>query len=368
MGGLGFLASTGRLFGYLALGQGLYLAATPLITRLYAPEQFGVFGQFYNYVIFVSVLVCLNYDAAIPTIKSVHRALDMMIGSLGISVIVAMLSMLFLWLATLMRWLPQGYDFLIILTACTIAAQGAFQTFQAWHIRAQDSHALGQSHVSINGGRGGAQIVGGFATAGATGLMAGELFGRLLSSGFMARGALSAARRLHWRPSIAQSQRALSEERRFLTVLLPAQAIDAAMPFAILVTIGMIYGPAVAGQYFLMRRILDVPISLVFRSVADMFYGKIAEYAHEAPERIQGFLVRVSAMYSVRARSSCCSRSDACWSRSVWADIWQTVAACWQSSRNHGACCCAEPLGRADHPGFCTDHAPGPAVCIHRAQ
>ena len=48
------------------IGQLLLLAASPVVTRLYSAEDFGVFGVFVSLVSILSVVSSLRYQIAIP--------------------------------------------------------------------------------------------------------------------------------------------------------------------------------------------------------------------------------------------------------------------------------------------------------------
>lgn len=50
--------------GSACLGQGLMILATPILTRLYTPADFGVLAV-YTSLLSVSVVVCLRYELAL---------------------------------------------------------------------------------------------------------------------------------------------------------------------------------------------------------------------------------------------------------------------------------------------------------------
>src|ERR1700722_3459434 len=52
------------------IGQMVLLAVTPLLTRLYGPNEFGVFGLFTVFVNSASVALALRFDMAIPAARS----------------------------------------------------------------------------------------------------------------------------------------------------------------------------------------------------------------------------------------------------------------------------------------------------------
>src|SRR4029079_13076198 len=95
------------------------------------------------------------------------------------------------------------------------------------------------------------------------------------------------------RPSLASNvRRTLHRYREFPFVLLPSQAFYALAYMLQMTGLGMVFGPAALGQYFLMRRTLDLPVAFFFRSLGDVFYARQAAEARVSPERIRPFFTK----------------------------------------------------------------------------
>lgn len=62
----GFLRNVSVLAGGAALAQGLSILAAPLLSRLYAPEDFGVLGVYASLLAIAGVVASLRYELAIP--------------------------------------------------------------------------------------------------------------------------------------------------------------------------------------------------------------------------------------------------------------------------------------------------------------
>ncbi|MGQ9623675.1 MAG: lipopolysaccharide biosynthesis protein, partial [Candidatus Caldatribacteriaceae bacterium] len=54
------------LAGGTALGQAVTVLVSPILTRLYSPEDFGVFGVYASLLGIVAVIASLRYEYAIP--------------------------------------------------------------------------------------------------------------------------------------------------------------------------------------------------------------------------------------------------------------------------------------------------------------
>ena len=288
-----FGRSVSSLMILTALGQGLYLAAAPLLGRLYSPEAFGLYGLFYLFVTTSAMFICLNYDAAIPAAVDEADAQDLAEVAIRLSVIVcALVGLLMTGVIALdvmgfgvLPWWTGLLAFVVLLL------QALIQVFQAWYVRMQTAVMIGQAGVTLNLVRGSSQVGLGVWGGSWWGLGLGEALGRIgaLIHLTRARGA--------WRPrkslwSLTLPLAVLRRYRQFPLVFLSNSAIDAVVVFAQVATLNAIYGPVGMGQYFMMRRTLDLPVAFAFRSLSDIFYGRMASDCREAPERVKPFYVR----------------------------------------------------------------------------
>lgn len=288
-----FVRSVGGLLVLTAAGQAVYLAAAPLLGRLFTPEAFGVYGLFYSLVVTAAIFNTLNFDQAIPAADDDGEADGLSYAALQASIL---LSFAFgLAAAAMAHWNVLGFGNLPVwagaLVTATLLLQSVTQVQQCWQIRKQTTLAIGQSGLSLNFGRAGVQIATGLAGVGWLGLGLAEVLGRLAAAIHLS---LTPSRWLpRWqglsRPAPADM---LRKYRRFPLVLLPAQGADVVVIFFQVVGLTSLFGAAGLGQWFLMRRTLDVPVAFAFRSLGDVFYSRMANLAREAPQDLPRFYVR----------------------------------------------------------------------------
>jgi O-antigen/teichoic acid export membrane protein len=288
-----FARSVGSLMALTAVGQGLYIAAAPILGRLYGPEAFGLYGLFYLFITTTAMFICLNYDVAVPAAVDEADANDLAESAIRISVVVcAVIAALLTAVIALdlmgfgdLPWWAGPVAFAVLLL------QALIQIFQAWYVRRQTAVTIGQAGITLNAVRSGTQVGIGFVAGAWWGLGLGEVIGRVaaLVHSVRAKGA--------WRPrrgflTAPVPWAALRRYRQFPLVLLSSTAIEAVVLFAQIATLSSLYGPAGMGQYFMMRRTLDLPIAFAFRSLSDIFYGRLAAHCREAPERVKPFYIR----------------------------------------------------------------------------
>ena len=295
-----FARSVGTLRALTAVGQGLYVAAAPLLGRLYSPEAFGLYGLFYLFVTTSAMFICLNYDLAIPAAVDDADAQDLAEAAIRLSVVVcAVIGAVLTGTIALdlmgfgaLPWWAGALAFAVLLL------QALIQVFQAWYVRAQTTVTIGQAGVTLNAVRGGVQVGLGALGGAWWGLGFGEVAGRVaaLIHSVKARGAWR-PRQSIWSPLLPMAT--LRRYRQFPLVLLSSTAIEAAVLMAQIATLNALFGPAGMGQYFMMRRTLDIPIAFAFRSLSDIFYGRLAAHCRESPERVKPFYVRSGLILAV---------------------------------------------------------------------
>lgn len=174
------------------------LLVMPVVTRLYSPAEYGSYAVYYGFIAIAAPMVCLRADLLVPAAKGPLRALSLMLGGAVVASLVAVVLTIVLvarpdilmWtgseLAGLPPWLPVLGMWLAALNAMLHYWQvrvGAFKRIAAV--------ALIQALVTFGLQVGLARVL-----AGASGLVWGDVIGRLLALTILASPLLSERRLL----------------------------------------------------------------------------------------------------------------------------------------------------------------------------
>ena len=267
-----------------AVGQLIVLAVTPLLTRLYSPDDLGVFGLFASFLSVAAVATCLRLEWGVASAPDETEAA----GLLALCLIVCPLASLLLAvaLAALIRADLMAFGLLPLWTVplafVALVATGAFTALRYWHVGRREFRDVSAAAVAQGAGRAGASVAFGLAGAGWPGLLAGDLVGRLLGIGRLWRRARPVLRD-QW-PSANRDtfRERLRRAWRYPLVVLPSSLLDALAAALPLPVIATLFGTAAAGQFALVWRAASVPAALIGASVADVFH------AHAASARAQG--------------------------------------------------------------------------------
>ena len=133
-----------------ALAQVLGILVMPVITRLFAPEAFGVLAIFASMTAIVGVVVCLRYELAIMLPYSNEEAVNILAVSLLSVIIMTFLSSLIVWLGSeniiSLLHVPQLKNYLWLVPVA-IFVQGIFVALSYWNSRTKHFGRLSVAQV-----------------------------------------------------------------------------------------------------------------------------------------------------------------------------------------------------------------------------
>lgn len=270
-----FARQVARLAAGTAAGQLIVVAVTPLLTRLYSPSDLGVFGLFASFVGVASVAVCWRLDLGVATAHSRAEAGELVLLCLMVSIPTSIALSAVLAGLIAGQWLSFGLlsAWTVPLALLALVATGVFGALRFWHVRDGDFGVVSRALVTQGAGRAGTSLALGLAATGWTGLVLGDVLGRLLGIRQLwlrARDGLRSVFAHAGKPQIVARLRAA---RRYPLIVLPSSVIDALAAALPLPAIATLFGPAAAGQFALVWRVATVPAGLLSSSVADVFHS-----------------------------------------------------------------------------------------------
>ncbi|WP_312938297.1 lipopolysaccharide biosynthesis protein [Stutzerimonas nitrititolerans] len=265
-----------------ASAQAITLLLTPVVTRLYGPESYGVLGVFLAIMQILTPAAALAYPIAIVLPRERDEALDIIrlsallsvAGSLMLAAIIA------LWgdslaaragLAAIGNW--------IWLMPIYMVFAGFVQIMQQWLIRQQRFGVTARSAITnalwIGGGQSG---VGWFHPVGWVLLLINTvgqgLYALMMSIGSGLLGALASQTR---REPLWQVARRYGD---FAAYRAPQIVINVASQGLPIMLLAALFSTKAAGFYALGRTVMGAPSMLLGKAVGDVFYPRIANAAH----------------------------------------------------------------------------------------
>lgn len=255
-----------------ALLQVLPLAVSPLLTRMYSPEDFGIFGLFMAVVGFTSAISCGRYELAIVISGEDDPAARLTIVSLALCTLFS--ALLAFVVATLWFFSPElsmvdtlgGWIWLIPGTTWLAGVGTALTYYQIHYDRygtVSQANAIRGLTLSVT------QVILGSITRGPLGLIIGSISAFVALVARLAPASL--ARLKAARSDRHQLHYAARRYSGFPKLNVPSIGVNTGTTLFIAATVSAIFSAATLGMYTLVQRIMGAPASIAGTSVGQVF-------------------------------------------------------------------------------------------------
>ena len=267
-----------------AAAQVIGLISSPIITRLYGPEAFGLMGAFLAIVSILSPIAALTYPIAIVLPKRDQDAKGLIKLSLLITLIISITSLIILVLFN--KQIISTFNLteiaaFLYLIPLVIIFSGLVQVVHQWLIRTKqfsiNARVTILQSIILNGSKIG---IGLFHPIGAVLVVLSAL-----GSGLQALLMIFFAKRSDYQTNtqFAGEKKTLKELAKqhndFPKYRAPEVFLNAVSTGLPVLMLTAFFGPASAGFYTSGRTVLTMPSRLIGNAVGDVFYPRIAEAA-----------------------------------------------------------------------------------------
>ena len=290
----GFLRKVAILSGATALGQVLSFAASPLLTRLFTPTDFGISGTFSVLVGLLQVVASARYENAIPLPRSTREGLRLVLLCLTILLMLVSLTLLVVWLGGQSLWLPQRLESIrpqLVFLPWGILGVGLFVIAEFWAIRQSYFAELSKTRVWQGMASLSVQLACGYGHWGARGLiiafLVGQSAGGLRLWKLLLRDLKQESERLWDRTELT---RLAARYRSFPLVTVWAALGKIAGLYFPMMFFSVHFGQEATGWLALAQRILGLPLILVGEAVSRAYLSAAARLRggrqHQDHERL----------------------------------------------------------------------------------
>lgn len=265
--------------------QVIALISSPIITRLYGPEAFGVMGVFTAIISILASISALTYPIAIVLPRDDRNAKKIIRLSLYICLVIALLvsiTLVFFKEYIVRLFQIQQISSYLFLIPLVIIFAGLIQTSEQWLIRTRQFGVSAKvtfwQSIIINGSKMGMGFVNPVATV--------LVVLNALSSGLKVLMVMFFTRKSSHKEiiypeeaelSIVETAKKYKDFPLFRAPEILINSVSQRLPILMLTTF---FGPAAAGFYTIGNTVLNKPIELIGKSVGDVFYPRIADAAN----------------------------------------------------------------------------------------
>lgn len=277
-----FARSVSVLAGGTASGQIIVIAASPILTRLYTPEDFGLLAVYSGILGMLGVIASLRYQLAIPLPDSDEEAANVVALCLLIVSFITAFIAIIVWgygaeLSTLLN--APSLENYLWLVPLGFFLSGLYQVFQYWAIRTKSFSIIAKTKILQSVSVASLQIVG--SQLGSIALLGGRTLGQAVVSISLWKGIKSSF--LNHRKSINIKAVIVMASRfkQFPILSSWAGLLNAGGSQVPPLFFSALFGPAAAGGYMLAQRIVNMPLLIVGTAIADAFLPSSIEALRE---------------------------------------------------------------------------------------
>ena len=263
-----------------SIARAIPVVISPILTRVYTPENFGIFALFISITGILSVIVTGRYELAVILPEKDEESINVLILSILISCGVSLIILIIIFILNnqitkllgdreISRWL-YFIPLAILLT-------GIYKVLNYWSIRKKQFKSVSFSKVGQSTARAVTSLSLGLLKFGNAGLIVGNFVGQLMATLI-----------LGWKvwKNDKDKKKFISKEKIKKAVKkyenLPKYSIWSALlntasiqvPILILTPF---FGSAIVGFYSLSHRVLTMPMSLLGQAVGQIFFQKASE-------------------------------------------------------------------------------------------
>ncbi|MBV5304828.1 MAG: oligosaccharide flippase family protein [Chlorobium sp.] len=271
-----FAHGVGVLVSGTAASQLLMALAAPILTRLYTPEDFGMFAVYTGLFTILDIVSSLRYELAIPLPKDDQDAAHVAV--LGLLIVVVstgvtlLLVLFFSKRIAVLAGVPKLAGYLWLLP-CGVLLQGFSTVFNYWAIRTKQFSIISGTQFRRGLGTVAIQL---------SGYKAGGISLLFAAVGSQCIGSFSLGKMIWFRPEFRQItwdglKRAAHRYKQFPMYSTLASFFNSSGSQLPPLIFAVLFSSSAAGLYALANRVLAMPMALVGNAVGNVFFSNAVD-------------------------------------------------------------------------------------------
>jgi O-antigen/teichoic acid export membrane protein len=277
-----FARGVGVLVGGTVGAQALMVLVSPILTRLYSPDDFGLLAVYGSILIFFTVISSLRYEIAIPIPERKCEALNLVKICIVLVIITSSISIFFVYLfgghlATVVGK-PRLETYLWLLPI-GIATIGLYNIFNYWNLRNKNYKTIAKTKFTQSI----ASIVVQLSCfkLGALALILGQVVGQAFGTSALSKKIISSKDFKIW--DAGDLKNTAIKYKKFPIFSTWEGLINAAGSQLPPLLFALFFSASAAGFYMLAHKVLAMPMALIGGAVANVFLTNAA-YAYRNDE------------------------------------------------------------------------------------
>jgi len=292
-----FLKNVMLVSGGTATAQLLVILFSPIISRIFSPDDFGTVAVYSSILAILSPLSTLRLHYAIPIEDNDVSAVNALFASFLVVCLTSVSVLLFALI---------GSDILINvfdaeplrpymwLLSVGLFGVGSYTTMNAWMLRRNHYKAIARTKVAQGFSRSISQIGLGLLGTGPLALVIGTIIGETAGIGSLTSHFLKTDKFLLKSIRGSSVLLVVKKYKEFILLGTWSAMLNMAASHVPVLFLSALYGAQMVGAFSFANKIIALPMTLVGASVAQVFFGEGAKYASSDPARLLSLVQKSS--------------------------------------------------------------------------
>ncbi len=278
---------SGTLFAQI-----ITIAMSPILTRVYSPKDYGVYGVYLSIVSLFIVFVTGRYEFAINNAKKEKDAVSLYKIVSYLSIITAtILLILFLLLdSRILILLEWENPLLLYLIPVTLFLNGLLQGSSYFLNRQKNFKILSKSKIYQSLGNAGVGITAGYMGFGAFGLILGNITSLFIAQLYQRICGIKLQEKIEGYKTLIFN---LKKYKQYPIFNAPSAFFDAIAIQSPVFILLKFFNETIIGFYSLTVRVIGLPLSLISTSLSQVFLSQVSEL-HRANKSYKKTIIRAA--------------------------------------------------------------------------
>ncbi len=273
------------------IAQAIPIAISPILTRLYTPEDFGVLALFTSITSILGTIATGRYELAIMLPKKDEDAINIFALGFIINVAISLLTLIlviifhkhFIHLLN-----NKGISVWLYFIPFAVFFIGLFNLLNYYNIRQKEFKDLAKATVFKSVVLSIVQINIGFIKQGASGLVLGQFFSQVAANSKLIKN-ITKNKELLSSINRAKIFSLAKKYKNFPMYSMPGALTSTFSKNFTEILISTFFGIATLGFYSLTNRVLSVPVTLIGNSISQVYFQQAADEAKKEGNAIKAF-------------------------------------------------------------------------------
>ncbi|HOG42627.1 MAG TPA: oligosaccharide flippase family protein [bacterium] len=291
------------LFTGATSAQVLPFLVSPLLTRLYSPDDFGVLAIFFSLCSIFSVLASGRYELSILLPEKIESAINLLVFCIATAFLVSTVLMIVVIVFNVEITNLLGNNSIslwLYFVPLVVFMMSSYNSLRYFSLRLKDFKSVSISRAVKSGASSIIKILLGFLGFVPHGLMTGEIISHFFGNSSFLKNLYKKRKLFH----IVNKEEVLIQAKKyseFPKYSLPAALSNTLSLNLISVFMSSFFSLSILGHYSLVNKAVNLPLNLIGSSISDAYFQKAAEEKNKAGNSKDVFIVSFKYLIVVAA-------------------------------------------------------------------